>query len=105
MFNNDIEKVGALMLVTLVTAAVVTVCAVVEGILSSVGLTRVINKFELIEALQRCPSDNDLPLIRPIKWLKQSNEGRSPCDTPYPDIKLQEFPEDFVLVSSKKGIW
>ena len=99
---NNIEKVG---LFLLLVTAIVTMCAVVEGIISSSGLIHVIKRYESIEALQHCPSVNELPLIRPIKWLKQHNEGRSPCDTPYPDIELQELPEDFLFVSSKKGIW
>ena len=102
MLNNDIENLGILMLVTV---AVVTVCAVVEGISSSVGFKRVVKRFELIRNLQCCPPVNALPLKRSIKWLKQRNDGRNPCDAPYPDINLQGFPEDFVFVSNKKGIW
>lgn len=99
---NNIEKMGLFMLLI---AAIATICSVAEGIISSTGLIHIIKKLESIDALQHCPLVNELPLIRPVEWLKQSNDGRSPCDTPYPDIKLQKFPEDFVFVSSKKGIW
>lgn len=102
MLNNDIEKMGILMFAI---AAVVTVCAVVEGVCSSIGFNRIVKRFDLIETLQRCPSINELPLVKSIKWLRQRNDGRNPCDAPYPDIKLQSIPEDCSLVTSKKGIW
>lgn len=102
MLNNDIEKLGILMLVA---AAVVTVCAVIEGVCSSIGLKRVVKRYDLIETLQRCPSIGELPLVKSVKWLRQRNDGRNPCDAPYPDIKLLRIPENCSLVTSKKGIW
>lgn len=102
MLDNDIKTFGILMLVI---AALVTGASVIEGVLSSIGFRRVIKRFDLIETLQRCPSINELPVVKSLKWLRQRNEGRNPCDTAYPDIKLQRIPDNCSLVTTEKGIW
>lgn len=102
MSDFGMGKIGAFLLSV---AGVVTIGAVLDAFHSAVGFNRVVHRFELVELLSRCPSIKDLPLKRSSRWAKQINDGRSPCDSSYPDINLQKFADNYVIVSKKSGIW
>lgn len=99
MMSNSIEK--------FVLAVVGTVIAftLTQAYRSTVKLKEMIHQFALLETLRHCPSVPELPLIRPIKWIKQRNAGRNPCKRPYPDIKIQNLLDVCELSSNRKGIW
>lgn len=94
----------------LVVVSIAAIYAVVQGHRSSVKLKQVLNQMSLLETLRHCPSVKELPLKKPMTWMKQRNAGRSPCDNPYPNINLRKIqhkselrtPE---LSSAKRGIW
>lgn len=94
----------------LVVVSMAVIYAVVQGHRSSVKLKQVYNQLFLLESLRHCPSVKELPLKKPLIWVKQRNAGRNPCDSPYPSIDLHKIkhkselrpPE---LSSAKRGIW
>ena len=102
MSDLGIGKLGVLIFSV---AGIVTIKTISATIRSSLGLKRIIKELKMIESLQHCPSINELPIKRTIRWTKQVNDGKSPCDTSYPDINLQKFLDNFEVISKKSGIW
>lgn len=106
MSDFGIGKIGVFLLTI---AGVVTISAVSDAIRSAAGVKTKVNaiahRLKLMDKLSHCPSINELPLKRPIRWSKQINDGRSPCDSSYPKINLQIISDNSVVVTKKTGIW
>lgn len=102
MSDLGIGKIGGFLLSMV---GIVMVGAVWDAINSAIKVNHIVHGINLMDKLSRFPSINELPLKRPVKWSKQVNNGRNPCDSSYPDINLQKFSDNSFIASEKTGIW